>query len=302
MEIHFKKGVYKLNEQSNFDFQLHRVVMWDGGDLEEIKAVGPDIKTSEDWKKELIALGDKAVSEGRTENAIAYYRMSEFFMYDGDPDKKAYYVKATEMFYDYYKPVFDSGEVVRHEVPYEDIFLPVMEAKAKGVEKDIILLHGGNDSYFEELFLPMLYLAEHGFTTYLFEGPGQGGVMRVQGKHFTHEWERPVKAVLDFFHLDDVTIIGASLGGMRAPRAAAFEQRIQRVIAWSIFPNFRVVILSASSPANGRRVKLAKWLLDHNCRGIINAVFGRLAKKDEMIRWGLEHGKYAYEAEDAFGY
>lgn len=23
---------------------------------------------------------------------------------------------------------------------------------------------------------------------------------------------------------------------------------------------------------------------------------------DEMIRWGLEHGKYAYEAEDAFGY
>ena len=37
MEFHFKKGVYKLNEQSNFDFQLNRVVMWDGGDLEEIK-------------------------------------------------------------------------------------------------------------------------------------------------------------------------------------------------------------------------------------------------------------------------
>ncbi|MDE7254210.1 MAG: alpha/beta hydrolase [Acetatifactor sp.] len=276
--------------------------MWDGGDLEEIKAVGTKIRTSEDWKRELIALGDKAVSEDRTENAIAYYRMSEFFMYDGDPDKKAYYVKATEMFYDYYQSVFDSGEVVRYEVPYEDIVLPVMLAKAKGEEKDVILLHGGNDSYFEELFLPMLYLAEHGFTTYLFEGPGQGGVMRVQGKHFTHEWERPVGAILDYFGLDDVTIIGASLGGMLAPRAAAFEKRIGRVIAWSIFPNFRDVILSASSPADGRRMKLAKWLLDHNCRRIINTVFGRLAKKDEMIRWGLEHGKYAYEAEDAFGY
>ena len=88
MEIHLKKGVYKLNEQSNFDFQLNRVVMWDGGDLEEIKAVGPKINTSEDWKRELIALGDKAVSEGRTENAIAYYRMSEFFMYDGDQIKR----------------------------------------------------------------------------------------------------------------------------------------------------------------------------------------------------------------------
>lgn len=49
-------------------------------------------------------------------------------------------------------------------------------------------------------------------------------------------------------------------------------------------------------------MKLAKWLLDHNFRRIINAVFGRLAKRDEMIRWGLEHGKYAYEAENAFGY
>lgn len=302
MEFQFKKGVYRLNGQSNFDFQLNRTVMWDGGDLEEIKAIGPKIRTSEDWKREMIALGDKAVSEGRTENAIAYYRMSEFFMYDGDPDKKAYYVKATEMFYDYYKHVFDSGEVLRYEVPYEDVMLPAMLAKAKGEEKDVILLHGGNDSYYEEFFLPMLYLAGKGFTVCLFEGPGQGGVMRVQGKHFTHEWERPVKAVLDYFGFNDVTIIGASLGGMLAPRAAAFEKRIKRIIAWSVFPNFKEVILSASNPADERRMKLAGWLIDHNCKRIINAVFHKLAKKDEMVRWGLEHGKYAYEAGSAFEY
>lgn len=68
--------------------------MWDGGDLEEIQKVGPTIHTSEDWKTKLISLGDKAMAEQRTENAIAYYRMSEFFMYDGDPDKKKYYKKA----------------------------------------------------------------------------------------------------------------------------------------------------------------------------------------------------------------
>lgn len=77
MDIQFKKGVYHLNDQSNFDFQLNRIVMWDGGDLQEIQEVGPGIKTSEDWKRELIRLGDKAVSENRIENAIAYYRMSE---------------------------------------------------------------------------------------------------------------------------------------------------------------------------------------------------------------------------------
>ncbi|MEY8324891.1 hypothetical protein AALB47_13445 [Lachnospiraceae bacterium 54-11] len=30
-------------------------------------------------------------------------------------------------------------------------------------------------------------------------------------------------------------------------------------------------------------MRLAKWLLDHNCRGIINAVFGRMAKRDEIL-------------------
>lgn len=106
-----------------------------------------------------------------------------------------------------------------------------MYAEAKGEKKDTILLHGGNDSYFEEFFFPMLYLSENGFDVYLFEGPGQGGVLRNQGKHFTYQWEKPVKTILDMLNIDDVTIIGASLGGMLAPRAAAFEKRIRRVIA-----------------------------------------------------------------------
>jgi len=302
MAIEFKKGVYHLNDQSNFNFQLNRLVMWDGGDLEEVKEVGPTIRTSEDWKASLIALGDRASAEGRTENAIGYYRMSEFFMYDGDPDKKLYYTKATEMFYDYYKEYFENGTVERFDVPYEDVKLPVMHARPQGQCRDVVLLHGGNDSYYEEFFFPMLYLAENGFDVYLFEGPGQGGVVRVQNKHFTHEWEKPVKAVLDYFDLDDVTIIGASLGGMLAPRAAAFEKRISRVIAWSIFPNFLDILLSSSVGYKTGTFKFAKRLVKHNCRGLINFIFNKRASQDEMTRWGLEHGKYAYEADDAFSY
>ena len=109
MAVTFKKGMYELNAQSNFNYQLNRLVMWDGGDLEEIQKVGPTIHTSEDWKTKLISLGDKAMAEQRTENAIAYYRMSEFFIYDGDPDKKKYYKKGTELFYGYYKEWFESG-------------------------------------------------------------------------------------------------------------------------------------------------------------------------------------------------
>ena len=302
MSVEFKKGMYQFNDQSNFNYQLNRLVMWDGGDAEEVQKVGPSIQTSEDWKRELIALGDKAFAEKRMENAIAYYRMSEFFMYDGDPDKKKYYCLATDLFYDYYKSYFESGEVERLAVPYEEVKLPVMHVKAKGEKKDTVLLHGGNDSYFEELLFPMLYLAEHGFEVYLFEGPGQGGVVRTQGKHFTYEWEKPVGTVLDYFRLSDVTIIGASLGGMLAPRAAAFEKRITRIIAWSIFPNFQDVLLSAADPSEAKKMKLTKWMIRHNWKGIINSLFNKLAKQEEIVRWGLEHGKYAYEAKDAFEY
>ena len=302
MKIQFQKGVYSLNSQSNFNFQLNRLVMWDGGDLEEVKEIGKKIHNSDSWKEELIKAGDKAIQEGRMENAIGYYRMSEFCMYDGTEDTRKYYHKATELFNEYYQDIFQSGEVERYEVPYEDIKLPVMVAKAKGEEKDVILLHGGNDSYYEEFFMPMLYLAENGFTTYLFEGPGQGGVLRNQGKPFTYQWEKVVKAILDYFHLNDVTIIGASLGGMLAPRAAAFEKRIKRVIAWSIMPNFQDVVLYSGTKGNQRLYKISKYLIRHKCKWILNSIFEKKAKKDDLIRWGLEYGKCAYGAKDAYEY
>ena len=226
-QIQFKRGSYQLNDDPNFNFQLNRVIQWDGGRLEDIEPIAQRIRICADWKRELIALGDRAAAEDRIENAIGYYRMSEFFMFDGDPDKQRFYRKATDMFYEWTKPYFETGAVRRFEAPYEDVKLPVLYAASAGVPKGVILLHGGNDSYLEEFFFPMLYFAQNGYSVYLFEGPGQGGVVRIQGKKFTHKWEQPVKAVLDTIGERDVTIIGASLGGMLAPRAAAFDHRIR---------------------------------------------------------------------------
>ena len=54
----------------------------------------------------------------------------------------------------------------------------------------------------------------------------------------TSDWHRPVAAVLDAFGLDDVTLVGLSLGGTLVIRAAALEPRVRRVIAWDILPDF----------------------------------------------------------------
>lgn len=299
--IHLKKGIYELNRDPNFNYQLNRVINWDGGRLEDVAPIAAKIKTSADWKRELIALGDQAILENRTANAIAYYRMSEFFMYDGDPDKKKYYSLATEMFYAYYADYF-SGEnprIERLSVPYESVSLPVMHVIPIGKSKGTLLVHGGNDSYYEEFLFSLLYLQELGYEVYLFEGPGQGSVIRTQGMHFTHEWEKPTKAVLDQLNLNNVTIIGISLGGYLAPRAAAFDKRISRVIAWSIFPCFLDVLIGDENPAVQ---KMFHFLLKIKAKAIINTIFNTLAKKEPVIDWGLKHGMYAYEADSAYGY
>ena len=299
--IELKTGVYKLNSERNFDYQLNRVINWDGGRLEDVEPVAARIKTSADWKRELIKLGDTAMREERTGNAIAYYRMSEFFMYDGDPDKRRYYELATKLFYEYYADYFEgeNARIERYDVPYENVKLPVMHVRPIGECKGKILIHGGNDSYFEEFLFSLLYLQEKGFEVYLFEGPGQGGVMRVQGMHFTHEWEKPVKAVLDFFDLSDITIVGISLGGYLAPRAAAFDKRITKVVAWSVFPCFQDILVSMQPQSTQRAFRI---LMKLHARPLLNIVFGKKAKNSPIIDWGIKHGCYAYEAKDAYSY
>ena len=299
--IELKTGVYKLNSERNFDYQLNRVINWDGGRLEDVEPVAARIKTSADWKRELIKLGDTAMREERTGNAIAYYQMSEFFMYDGDPDKRRYYELATKLFYEYYADYFEgeNARIERYDVPYENVKLPVMHVRPIGECKGKILIHGGNDSYFEEFLFSLLYLQEKGFEVYLFEGPGQGGVMRVQGMHFTHEWEKPVKAVLDFFDLSDITIVGISLGGYLAPRAAAFDKRITKVVAWSVFPCFQDILVSMQPQSTQRAFRI---LMKLHARPLLNIVFGKKAKNSPIIDWGIKHGCYAYEAKDAYSY
>lgn len=297
--IHFKKGLYKLNDDKNYNFQLNRAINWDGGALEDIKAVSDRIDSPLKWKKTLIELGDSALKEKRLENAIAYYRMSEFFMYSLDEDKLKYYKLAKDLFYDYYDEYFKDGMVERKEVPYESYTLPVLVSKTNRDKKGTIVIFGGNDSYMEELFFPMLYLKESGYDVYLFEGPGQGSVLREQDLKFTHEWEKPVKSVLDYFELDNVILIGISLGGMLAPRAAAFEKRVTKIVAWSVFPSFIDVMLY-DFPRVVRFIY--KGMLNFKLKFVLNFIIRRLMKKEPTVDWGVNQGMHAYGADTPYDY
>ena len=65
-----------------------------------------------------------------------------------------------------------------------------------------------------------------------FEGPGQGGALQIHGLKFDHDWEKPTGAILDHFGIEKATLIGISMGGYWALRAAAYEKRIRHVVSW----------------------------------------------------------------------
>ncbi|WP_242870844.1 alpha/beta fold hydrolase [Acidaminobacter hydrogenoformans] len=224
----FPIGYRDFHKDPTYNFQLNR---WHSLGLmpsEDLQGLGTKIITFADWKSEMVQLAEKATSENRLRNAAFYYRAAEFYTINGDqPDKEFYYDKFSGLFYQ----TIDSKLVERKFIPYTDrTELPVLRIRSKSDHKGTILLHGGFDSFLEEWYLIMEYLSTNGFDVIAFEGPGQGHMLIKQGVPLDYQWEKPVKAVLDHYGLNDATLFGLSMGGWFCLRAAAFEPRIKNVI------------------------------------------------------------------------
>ncbi|WP_242832621.1 alpha/beta hydrolase [Clostridium saccharoperbutylacetonicum] len=297
--VDFNSGEYQLHSNPNFNYQLNRTYNVSNGNLDEILELAKKITDIKVWEKEMMVLAKKALKEERIKDAIAYFRMTEFFMYDGNPDKIKTYDKAIELFYKYHEELFQSGILKFDRVPYDQGYLPVIHAVPEGECIDTILIHGGFDSYMEEFLPSLLYLRENGFDVYLFEGPGQGNVLRKQGITFSIKWERPVKALLDYYNLNDVTIIGISMGAILAPRAAAFENRIKRVVAWSVCVNMFELLLDAIPTAEQ---EVLKELLGQNDKDTINNIMYNQMEKEPLIDWAMHHGFYNMGVNNPYDY
>ncbi len=292
----FPIGVHALHRNEGLDFQLNRLAGLGGGDLDEIREAAARIDDLADWKREFLALGDRALAEGRLRQAGAYLRAAEFHMSPGDPDKAVAYERQAKLFEDIYADDLTTGRLRREEVSYAEGHLPAWCVAVPDGEasRGTIVLHGGFDSYAEELYPLARASAAEGYETVLFEGPGQGSVMRRQGIHFTTEWERPVRALLDHFHLDDVTLVGLSLGGYLAPRAAAFEPRVRRVVAFGVMWDFFEVLLSKLPPP--ARL-LQRSLLAVGADGVVDRLVRLRMRQDPFTRWAIEHGTYVFGVE-----
>jgi pimeloyl-ACP methyl ester carboxylesterase len=121
----------------------------------------------------------------------------------------------------------------REEIPYRGSFLTSYRLSAVGrAPAGTVLLHGGFDSVIEEFLGIWLRIAAAGFDVVAFEGPGQGASRAVGALVSEHAWEKPVGAVLDHHGVERAALVGISMGGWWALRAAGREPRIDRVVAW----------------------------------------------------------------------
>ncbi|MFC2079116.1 alpha/beta hydrolase family protein [Candidatus Bipolaricaulota bacterium] len=277
----FPIGYHKFHTKKAFNFQLNRFHSMGFARFEDMEEAGRNVDSIEDWKTEMLRLAEIAVAEGRLVNATTYYRAAEFYLKRSDPEKERLYDKAIEMF----NMAFGDDDIIRYEVPHNNEFLPAMRLPSSGTEKrGTVVLHGGNDSFVEEFYPLMRFLAEHGHEVIAFEGPGQGSAIKKHGLALSHEWEKPTTAILDYFKLSDVTLLGVSMGGWLCLRAAAFEPRIARVIAWSV--SFDVLQYT-----NVVGQKIAS-LMFKRCRKFVNNAMVKKMKKDLEYSWFVNNLMY----------
>jgi pimeloyl-ACP methyl ester carboxylesterase len=223
----FPVGYHNFHKAQFFNFQLNRWHSIGLARYEDMLEAGKNIRKYEDWKPVMIRIAEQAERENRLMNAAICYRSTEFYTLYQDPDKEQLYDKFSELF----NQAFAQDQIQRFEIPYQDGFLPAIKVPPASEKKGTIVLHGGYDSFLEEWYLMMKYLAQVGYEVIGFDGPGQGGALIKAGIPFDIRWEKPTAAILDYFNLEDATLFGLSMGGWLCMRAAAFEPRIKRVIA-----------------------------------------------------------------------
>ena len=211
-----------------FDYQIVRAMAEGHARAEDLRAAAAQVQTPADMVEAFTAQANTAADEARWDNAAFYLRIAEFFTPRGSPEQ----LQAYRTFLEWFDRGFGDLGFVRHRIAYGDGSLPALHVRGPEPTKGRVVVFGGFDSLIEEFVSIWGSIAAAGYEVVAFDGPGQGGARALYGLPFSHDWEKPVGAVLDHFGFDDVSLVGISMGGYWAIRAAAFEPRVRRVVAW----------------------------------------------------------------------
>ena len=291
--MQFRVGYFDFSGDAGMNFQLNRFYSMGVFEKEELAELGRRATDFEKWIALFTEAGDRAAEAGDHKRAALCYRAAQFYTLSdardgqGESLKTALYEKCMTHYTAYYR-TFEEIRYVR--VPFQTGYLPVYYIKPEN-PRGVVVLHGGYDSLIQEFldFLP--WFGQNGYETYFFEGPGQGEVLMRCGLRMTPDWEHCTSAILDHFGLDDVTLIGVSLGGYLAPRAAAYDSRIRRVVMYDLIYDFYGAI---THKMGERKAKLFDYMTAHP-RNLLWKWLGKKLDENYFTRWLLGQGCAIYE-------
>ncbi|WP_344162561.1 alpha/beta hydrolase [Kribbella yunnanensis] len=218
-------------------------------------------KQADEWK----AKGWKRQSAQARFKAFASYRSAWQFAPLGAVFESIYAKQQTA----FKLAVQDSGlPATFFKVPYKGKHLPGVFLQNPNKNAPVVLCLGGADTGYEEtLFTVGRNVFDAGYSVALADLPGQGITMK-DDLHWEMEPEKPIGAIVDLLVADfgakpgHMAMMGYSLGGYWATRAAGHEKRFATVIASTPFPR-PVELVTASRAlyrqmaASGRRPSTA---------------------------------------------
>ncbi len=234
--------------------------------------------------------------------ASNYYRLCEFYTRAGpadDPLVREVGQLSVDMFACAARLMSPPPQRVRF--PYEDTTLPgwwipaeAGSAHRSGGNPDgprpTLLFHGGFDSTEEELYFSGgAAAARRGYHVLAFAGPGQGSALRDQQLLFRPDWETVVTPAVDWLlerpDVDPhrIALMGMSLGGNLAPRAAATEHRLAALIAYDGLYSFADAVQDKIGPAI---MELVRDGDDTKVNALIEEVMSSNTQIRSLFNWG----------------
>jgi alpha-beta hydrolase superfamily lysophospholipase len=289
-------------------------VAYGGADFAEVLAISDRITEGDydSWHDAYLAAADRIAAEAdaalRSGHRVSardgllrawnYYRSADFFLH-GNPDDPRHfhaYDRSVECFGQAAPLLPVPARPVR--IPYQGTTLPGWFYRAGDGPRPLVILHTGFDGSAEEMhFQGAAALTERGYHALTFDGPGQSGPIHRQGLVFRPDWENVVGPVIDYALTlpgvdgTKIALWGLSMGGMLAPRAAAFEHRLAAVIAVDGVYDIgqAVTAVAAAVPDLDRRLRAES---DPE----LDAELARLMAAKPTMRWEMEHGQYVFGA------
>ena len=218
--------------------------------MEDINEIAGRIETWDDWApawidtarvheelgEKWLGLGDEIAAVEALQRASLYYHVAAF-VYFRDPDLHEHGYRKMVETYDRSLPL-TKGAIEKVRFPFEDIELVGLLSKPAGAARPpVVILIPGLDSSKEGRHSGRGGFLARGMAVLSIDGPGQGEMSLTT--HIRPDYEVAIGAAIDYLETRDdvdasrVGIVGSSLGGYYAPRAAAYEKRVQACVAVS---------------------------------------------------------------------